>query len=399
MDKDLLWVKQLETPCFIFEEDQFVQNLLAWRAALQSQFLDSIVAYSVKTNPLPYILRIVREHGGYAEVVSYDEFHLAKRVGFPVSHIVYNGSMKDRETFLEALRHDAYVNIENPREIQWLREYQGPQPKHLGVRLNIDFGEISPEDAQPGEEASRFGFSFANGAFEEAVRSIQACGFSVQGIHAHRKSMTRSLRGYQNICRHVTRVAKELELPLSYVDIGGGFYGNMPGKPSSREYAEAIQKSLCFDPLPTILVEPGSALIAAPMEYCTTVLDTKELNGRTICPCDGSRLDIDPFFHKSTYQYDAIIEESHPAPTEEAGDREQLLAGFTCLEQDGIMQMKAPILQAGDRILFYREGAYTMGLTPNFIRLQPRVYVRRGGRIALIRDAWGTEEWIRQCVF
>lgn len=60
------------------------------------------------------------------------------------------------------------------------------------------------------------------------------------------------------------------------------------------------------------------------------------------------------------------------------------------------MALTEPGIQPGDRILFYREGAYTLGLTPNFIRLQPRVYVKSGDSLRIVREAWGTEEWMQK---
>lgn len=388
------WAFDVKTPCFIFEEDEFVSNLEGFQRALKKDFSDSDVAYSVKTNALPYILRTVAEHNGLAEVVSADEFRLAEKVGFPISRIVYNGPMKDRETFFFALEHQAYVNIETNRELQWLREYSGEKPQHLGLRLNIDLGKLSPEDAKPGEEASRFGFSYESGDFLRAIHDIENIGFAIHGIHAHRTSRTRSLRVYQRIAQYVSTVAHDLNLSLSFVDMGGGFFGNMPGKPDYQQYADVLRDNLDMVSDVKVIVEPGNALVASPVEFCTSILDTKILGNEKICSCDGSRIDIDPFFHKSNYQYILLSERTKEGATP---DTTQVLTGCTCLESDRIMSMPGESVEPGDRLLFFCVGAYTMGFTPNFIRLQPCVYVRRGDELELIRDAWTTDEWMQKC--
>ena len=116
----------VNTPCFILNEQDIVQNIYEFKTALNTYFAKNIIAYSVKTNSLPYILKIVKDNGCYAEVVSYHEYNLAIKVGFQKEHIIYNGPMKSKETFLDALENKATVNIETWREIDWLDEL----PKH-----------------------------------------------------------------------------------------------------------------------------------------------------------------------------------------------------------------------------------------------------------------------------
>ena len=67
-------------------------------------------------------LDIVKITEGYAEVVSYDEYNLVLKCGFDKSHIIYNGPMKDKASFIDALENGAIVNIETKRELDWLLE-------------------------------------------------------------------------------------------------------------------------------------------------------------------------------------------------------------------------------------------------------------------------------------
>ena len=271
-------LKKVQTPCFVFEEDQFVASLSDMQAALRRRFPSAFVAYSVKTNPLPYILHTVYDNGGFAEVTSADEFRLARYTGFPVDRIIYNGPMKDRETFYQAMAGGACVNLENYRELIWLHDYTGPKNGGVGVRLNINLGEISPEDASPDQEHSRFGFSFSSDDFLRVVKEVENCGYLVRGIHAHRTSKTRSLQVYERICHYIEHVIHNLNLHLSYIDIGGGFCGSVPGRPGYDDYFRVMQENLHLTAEQTLIVEPGSALIAEPVEFVTTIFDIKELN-------------------------------------------------------------------------------------------------------------------------
>lgn len=114
--------ENLKTPCFVLNEQDLVDNIIGFREALSSKFDQNIIGYSVKTNSLPYALKLANEYGCYAEVVSYHEYELALKMGFDQKHIVYNGPMKSKESFLKAVQDGALVNIECWREIEWLKE-------------------------------------------------------------------------------------------------------------------------------------------------------------------------------------------------------------------------------------------------------------------------------------
>ena len=127
-------IEELETPCFIVNSKEFCDNAKELREAMQKGFMSSILAYSVKTNGLPYLLSLACACGLYAEVVSEDEYRLAKSVGFSKNRIIYNGPLKSKETFLDALKNGAYVNMETKRELKWLQEESIPENCNLGIK-------------------------------------------------------------------------------------------------------------------------------------------------------------------------------------------------------------------------------------------------------------------------
>lgn len=381
-------IDKVQTPCFIIDEDELVQNIENFHKALNSEFQNNILAYSVKTNSLPYILTVARNHRLFAEVVSFNEYRLALRLGYEKNHIIYNGPLKDKATFLDALQNGAYVNLENFTEIEWLSDLPHDREYHIGVRLNIDLTKLNVEK-EIDRETSRFGFSDENGEFGKAVSLISERGFSVTGLHVHHTSHSRGLDVYRAIIRYANDVIKKNALTLDYLDIGGGFFGNMPGKPDYIDYVKCISEQLIEKNI-TVIVEPGNGLIASPVNYVFSVIDTKRINDEIICSTDGSRIDVDPLFHKTSYSYQII---SGGTEIEE----KQVLTGSTCLEYDRILELNYDKkLRAGDRIEFYCVGAYTMAFTPNFIKLLPIVYAANGGNIKVVRDQWGVDEWIQK---
>ena len=371
----------LRTPCFLLDADALRANYRAFRDALSARFSDARVAYSLKTNSHPEILRILRGEGAAAEVVSDTEYRLARALGF--SEIIYNGPVKGRESFLEALQEGAVVNLDARRELDWLRDLPSDGCYRVGLRVNVSL----PED----ETFSRFGFDGEELA--EAVARIRALPkVRLAGIHLHRTSKSRSLEVYRCIAARAVQVLGEFDLRPDYLDIGGGFFGDMPGKPTYADYAAVLAEGLrdVCDGSTRLYVEPGNALIASPLSFFASVVDVKTVGGERVVVCDGSRNDIDPFFRKSDYfKAFPTVEEGRPSV------RSQTVAGCSCLENDRLFRLEdGPELRPGDRIVFRFTGAYTMALSPLFIRYFPRVYVREGAETRLATGQWGAQAYL-----
>lgn len=151
--------KDLKTPCFVLDRDEMQRGIHDFAAALGTYFPRHVVGYSVKTNSLPRLLQIARDGGCCAEVVSYTEYALAKALGFAPQHIIYNGPLKDKETFTEALLAGAMVNIESWREIEWLHDVAAQAANgrevRCGIRLNIIISEVFGHQ-KPDPAAYRF---------------------------------------------------------------------------------------------------------------------------------------------------------------------------------------------------------------------------------------------------
>ncbi|MDE6278749.1 MAG: diaminopimelate decarboxylase, partial [Paramuribaculum sp.] len=213
-------INHLTTPCFIFDEAEFERGITGFRDALKSYFNKSKIGYSVKTNSLPYALQQAHRYGCKAEVVSHDEYRLARLCGYEPQDIIYNGPMKSRETFIEAVTCGAIVNIETKRELQWLSQLSEGRVYNIGLRLNINISHISPEDADGDDDNSRFGFSDESGEFAEAIDYINSSlKLRLAGLHIHRTAHSRSPRFYERSVESAAKVIEKYVLKLDYLDV------------------------------------------------------------------------------------------------------------------------------------------------------------------------------------
>ena len=381
----------LATPFYMINKIALDDGLNSLKAALGSAWPNYIIGYSYKTNALPWVINYFREQNCFAEVVSDDEYELAKSIGMEKGRIIYNGLAKSKDTFLEAVRNHAVVNVDAEYEIDWLDALE-PGEYEVGIRANFDLESKCPGQTQCGEEGERFGFCYENGELKKAIDRIKGKGVKVVGLHLHKSSKTRMPEIYEAIAEASVEISKAYDLTLSYVDIGGGFFGGLDSKPQFPEYFELVGAILRkqFRPEETaLIVEPGMALIGAPIDYVTSVLDVKKTTRNTFVVTNGSRTQIDPLMTKTTYFYE--IQRSKQNRKTIAS---QIITGFTCMEHDRVFALRdVEEILPGDRIIYHKVGAYTMCLSPLFIKWFPDVYVKDGNTVSIVRGHWSADNY------
>ena len=390
----------INTPYFVVDRalvDEAYDSLIA---ALNKYWGNYIIGYSYKTNALPWAINYFKSKGAYAEVVSDDEYNLAKYINTSLDKIVYNGPIKTKDTMLEAIRGGAIVNIDSQREIEWLSELDSMGNYSVGIRVNFDIEKLCPNESACKDDGGRFGFCYENGELLKAINKIKSYGVAVTGIHLHTSSKTRSLNIYKAIASVACDVASEYNLNLNYIDVGGGFFGGLPTKPQFEDYLREISSILKnkfkLEDV-KLIVEPGMSLIGANISYVTSVIDVKQTTYGRFAVTDGSRMQIDPLMTKSSYFYDIKSVNESEGKEKIA---EQTVCGYTCMEHDRLFKLRdANELSVGDIITYYKVGAYTMCLAPLFIKYFPDVYLKDNGELTKIREKWTPEFYVQGSEF
>ena len=382
----------LKTPYFLIREDLLAENMAGFRSALNKLWPNSIIAYSVKTNSLPWILNWMNEHDVYAEVVSDEEYRLAVLSGYSADNIVFNGPIKSDAYLKMALKEGAIVNIDSHHELEYIKKEMPVIQDAIGIRVNIDPSIFDVNDVGYQEDGFRFGFSSENGEFQKAVKTItETYGNVLFGLHMHVNSITRSVNVYKAIARYAARLIVENDINPSYIDIGGGFFGGVPGKTTPEEYISEIKKELegVIDISKTaLIIEPGSAAIGSAIELHTSVIDVKDTIHGRIVTTDGSRIHVDPLWLKKGYMYTTdSVREPH---------QRQVICGYTCMDHDRLMVIEnKPELYVGDHITYHRVGNYTVTFGGPFIRPYPPVYCQSGDKIKEVRRQMSMEDYYR----
>lgn len=388
---------ELQTPYYVINKNELDKSISLLNDSLRMYWDNYIVGYSYKTNSLPWIIKYFQKQGCYAEVVSEDEYELAKLIYGNLNHIIYNGPIKTKESFLEALRNGCYVNIDSQREIYWLDDLEMKELYKIGLRVNFDIEKDCPNQSSGGTKGGRFGFCYENGELEKAIKDVKHRGLSVTGLHVHISSKTRAVDIYKASSKKICEIVKRYGLKLDYVDIGGGFFGGLDDKPQFVDYFKVVSQELrsVFDPKHTeLIVEPGMSLIGSPVRYITSVIDVKDTTYGRFVVTDGSRTSIDPLMRKSGYFHKLkyLKEKKNIIP-------QQIIVGYTCMEDDRLIEVKnGRELSIGDQIIYDKVGAYTMCLTPLFIRYFPDVYLEDENGLTRVRKKWTPVDYVQSSI-
>lgn len=384
----------MKTPYFVISEEKLNENIDAFKEALQKYWKNSNIAYSIKTNSLPWLLEYIKEKGVLAEAVSEEEYQLAKICGHEGFGIVYNGPIKTRESLEVAFNEGAIINIDSKKDIEYIKENKPSINGNLGIRLNIPPNIFKTEDIGYVEDGFRFGYSDVSGDFPKVIEELSSIyGHRNFGLHLHCNSITRSIDVYKSITKYASEIIQKYNLNPPFIDVGGGFFGGVEGKPTPDNYISIITETLenVVDKTTTkLIVEPGSAIIGSVVDLWTSVIDEKDTGYAKIITTDGSRIHIDPLWKKSNYLF------TTKTNSDELCNKKQIICGYTCMDHDRIMVLENyPSFTIGDQIIYKRVGAYSMTFGGPFIRYFPDVYIDVKGELTKVRNRFNTETYYK----
>lgn len=355
---------------YLLDSRQFGNNYTELKKAFTDIYPQFNIAYSYKTNYTPALCKIVDVMGGYAEVVSDMEMEIALRIGVKPEKIIWNGPYKNYDKVEELLLLGGTVNLDSIYEEELLRQIAERHPDHklnVGIRVNFDIDDGN---------VSRFGFDVDGGDFKRILNFVRNTqNLYLIGIQCH--FATRRLDTWRPRAEGMLALLDRLNIVPEHIDLGGGLFGKMDDSlkeqfdsyiPSYKEYAEAVAPLFAEhfanrEDKPTLLIEPGSALVGDCMKFVSKVVNIKDVRGKAIATLLGSIYNINPTLNKKNPPISVIA-------TGENKQRDYVdldFGGFTCIESDYLYRHYKGKLAKGDFVVFGNVGSYSVVLKPPFI--------------------------------
>ena len=372
MSKELVsLINKYGSPLYVFDDKGFIENYNHLCEAFRKVYPNYNPGYSYKTNYTPHICKLVKQLGGYAEVVSDMELWVAKQCGYDSSRIIYNGPCKG-EMLEDHLLNGGILNIDNEDEakrvVAFAKQHLDKNFKvNIRITARIDIGFVS-----------RFGIEAGSEQAERVVSLLKAQdNVKLVGLHMH-VSRARYLSAWQERIDQILEAAdRYIDGVPEFIDLGSGMFAEMEDYlkdqfrievPTYEEYAEVVAGTMAkhyanSKKKPLLVTEPGTTVVSRYMSLITTITGIKEIAGRNIavCDCDIHEAGETAMMMRVPYTLYAVGKgESSKTPID--------ITGFTCLEQDTLFKDFPEPVIVGDVIEFRNVGGYSVVYKPPFIQ-------------------------------
>ena len=354
----------LKTPLYIADKSDFKRNITDFIAAFRKCYPNYNIGYSFKTNYCEEFINVVKEVGGYAEVVSPKEYQLARNYGFDDSQIIYNGVTPDLDDKIRCANHGGIVNVDNVGELGSLIGIS-TAPLAIGVRLNFDIGNGI---------VSRFGIDVESKGYQEIIELQRRGLIKIKCVHCH-ISYARGLSYFKKRAEMMAKYAKELGANI--VDIGGNMFGRIDDSlksqygeyvPSYEEYAKVIGEVFAREfsnGEVQLITENGTPIVSTSMSLLATIIGKKVIKGKTMLVVDCKRDDVGFVCHTKNPPCKVLSNDSDYV-------EHATIYGCTCIENDIIHRDYSGLANVGDKILISNVGAYGCNVANDFITPKPR---------------------------
>jgi diaminopimelate decarboxylase len=382
------------TPLYVYDLDEV--------EAARQQLFDQLpepfeLFYALKANPHPDLLAALRSGEGRkcrAEISSTGELANALAAGFAGSDCLYTGPGKTfgelREAMSLGVRMFSTDSVTDVQHVGTIATELGITAEVL-LRVNLATASAGSGIRMTGTP-SQFGFD-AELLPEELPQLRRVDGVTIAGMHLFPLSNTadeEALVGeFQNTIAGAAALAERLDLPLRYLDIGGGFsvpYGIPGDRASYPKLRHELEVALDThfpqwrQGTPQLACESGRYLIGASGTLLAGVTNVKVSRGSKFVILDAG---INTFGGMSGLGRLLPVQVGTDAETTQTVS----LVGPLCTPGDTFGRaVKVPDLAPGDVVRIPNVGAYgpTASLLMFLGRPSPTEVVVRGDEIVSV---------------
>ena len=326
------------------------------------------VAYAVKANANLGVLRILRDLGAGADIVSGGELARALAAGFEPERIVFSGVGKTDDELKAAVEAGiGHVHLESTAELASLARIveRLRRPMRVGIRVNPDVTADTHPYIATGQGGIKFGVP-VDQVVPLATETRRHPLLTLDTIAMHIGSQLLDPAPYTEGVRRLLELATALRQAgvdtLRTLDIGGGlgirYRDERPLSPAAL--ASAVVPLVRESGL-SLVLEPGRYLVGSAGVLLTTVLSRKHSGGKDLVIVDAGMNDLVRPSHYMAYHEMAEVELRGRAAAEVD------VVGPVCETGDFLARDRAlPGVERGERIAVLGAGAYGFVMASNY---------------------------------
>lgn len=383
------------TPLYVYNADAIRRQFTLLDSALTG--VSHRICFAVKANSNLGVLRVLRDCGAGADIVSGGELARVLAAGFAADRVVFSGVGKRVDELRDAVRaRIGHVNIESVDEIPVLAQLAAAEnlTVEIGVRVNPDVTAETHPYISTGGRGIKFGVPVDQVAHAASLIRREP-RLRLGAIAMHLGSQLTDVAPFAQGLERLLTLVGELRAvgvdSLRVLDVGGGlgirYRDEIPLDPSA--FAAAIVPRVRASGL-TLYLEPGRFLVGAAGVLLTRVLYRKHSGGKEFVIVDAGMNDLE---RPSRYQaYHAFVDVVRRDGTVVAD-----VVGPICETGDFFaLDREVPAFQAGDLAVILGAGAYGFVMASNYnTRPLPAEVIVEQGRSWLARPRQDAAELLR----
>ncbi len=407
------------TPLYFVDEKTLHDKLLELHHAYKKFQGDVKIAYSIKANFNPSILKTFMKDGITFDLTSLGELYFIKRLNGVPENIIYTSVTEELDEYIEVLENGikrivvssyyGFINLSKAVRIVNIR------PKIM-VRINPEVGVKA--EVRASYKNGKFGVPFNGGKIDSAYFIVKSIFnnplLEFEGFHFHLGSQITNFICYVNALDRlnslINKLKKEINnFSITTLDIGGGtpvFYNDPVPTPDEMAsiYIEKLNKLVFNHGNFTLMIESGRFLVAESSIMVSKIVNTKEYNDHKIIILDtGYHLLLDAALLKQEYPQEVIpcendiYEMNIGSKRKNSSVKNIHLTGRLCDTFDVFPVSKVSDLSyadIGNYVLFYNIGAYSLVFNmPFHCQTKPPVLMKTiSNDFKLIRKGTSYEE-------
>ncbi|MCB9058862.1 MAG: diaminopimelate decarboxylase [Calditrichae bacterium] len=371
------FAKTVPTPFYLYSKSEIISNCQSvWDAAAGVDFQP---CYALKANYNPTLLKIIRENGFGADIVSGGELFFAEKAGFPADSIVFAGVGKTDSEISMAIKAGIHsINIESAQEMYKVAELAGQlsRKQRIAIRVNPDIEAKTHEYISTGLHTNKFGVSTEE-AYNLYLETKKFPQLIADSIHVHIGSQITEESPYLATADFLKSFINKLEnqgISIKGLDLGGGIginYSNaLTDKNAPRTYINEILPHYikAFGSLKVrMFVELGRAIIGSAGLLISKVLIRKETPLKKFMIVDAA---MNNLIRPSLYQ---AKHEIVPVKNTQQKKIKADIVGPVCESGDFLAKnLEIEDLSAGEFIAVGGAGAYGQSQSTNY-NLRPTI--------------------------
>ena len=408
-------VSQYGTPLYIIDEDTLhskVKELCNADAKFNGPLK---IAYSIKANFTPAILRAFIKDGIAFDLTSIGELRFAKQCNAESESIIYTSITEEYEEYLEVLqtgvKRVVVSSFNGMTNLARAANKLNIKPFTL-IRINPEVGVKA--EVRASYKNGKFGVPLNGITIDSATKMVKhLIGNNLlrfEGFHFHLGSQITDFSCYTHALdkmdAFITKMRKEHpNFIINTLDIGGGtpvFYNNPVPSPTqmTENYVSRLNHLIDTHGKFELMVESGRFLVAESSILISKIVNIKEYNDHKIVIVDaGYHLLLDAALLKQEYPQEVVpvFRNKENMAIKQAASKNIHLAGRLCDTYDVFPLSRVSTLDEADigrYISFYNVGAYSIVFNmPFHCQTKPPIVMKTSdGDFKLVRKGTSYEQ-------